>query len=138
MKNYFEASTNIELLLSCAHLNLSEEKILKFTKRRKQCLNHLETSSGEKTPRIPDYKPNKFEITFDELDGRNGVALEDIEFGECILVDEPIAFRLKNEEATFCDNCLSRVLTDKAISSPMKNNVRPFLIKHFSIYNVIV
>ena len=128
MKNYSESSNNIELLLSCADKNLSEEKVMKFKKRRKQCLKYIQSADSphENTACGPEYTPNRFKITFDEIVGRNGEALEDIQIGDCVLIDEPIACRTKigQELNEFCNNCLSKISPDMIISSPLDKDVR--------------
>ena len=126
MKNYGESSANIELLLSSADINLSEEKIIKFKKRRKQCLKHLQPSPLENNQKLPDYTPNRFKITVDKKVGRNGEALENIHFGDCVLIDEPIAsrvklFRAKNE---VCHNCMVKTSSDQKVTSPFDKEVR--------------
>ena len=123
MKDYFAASTNIELILSCASENLSEDKIQKFKKRRKQCLKHIKAPDEEEMSRFPDYKPDKFKITFDEKVGRHGLAQEDIEFGDCVLVDEPIACRGNAGQDHHCDQCLSKLFEGEIICSPLDTAV---------------
>ena len=123
MKKYFEANSNIELLLSLAKDIMPPEKIEKLKKRRRQCLKHTNPLEEEQKPRIPDYMPDRFKIAFDDSVGRIGVAEEDIGFGECILVDSPIACRGLLGSTQHCYYCLARIYSH-TFPSPFDNNVR--------------
>ena len=86
----------------------------------------MQPSPLENIPKLPDYTPNRFKITFDKKVGRNGEALEDIHFGDCVLIDQRIASRVKlfPEQNKFCHKCMVKNSSDQKVTSPLDKEVR--------------
>ena len=68
----------------------SQEKIDKYEERRQKCLRKVKI----RTPSSKVVACNKLGIVYDEEVGRHGVAREQINIGDIVLVDQPTACSL--------------------------------------------
>ena len=68
----------------------SQEKIDKYEERRQKCLKKVKI----RTPSSKIVSCNKLGIVYDEEVGRHGVAREQINIGDIVLVDQPTACSL--------------------------------------------
>ena len=103
---------------------MSAEKISKFTDRSDQCSKFLSLKQPILSDQsIPRYDSDNFSIVYDEDIGRNGVALNDISFGDVILIDEPVVVRNKTGKQ-FCANCLKKLDAKQIYTSPVDEEVK--------------
>ena len=68
----------------------SQDKIDKYEERRQKCLRKVKL----RTPSSKIVSCNKLGIVYDEEVGRHGVAREQINIGDIVLVDQPTACSL--------------------------------------------
>ena len=68
----------------------SQEKIDKYEERRQKCLKKVKI----RTPSSKIVSCNKLGIVYDASVGRHGVAREQINIGDIVLVDQPTACSL--------------------------------------------
>ena len=68
----------------------SQEKIDKYEERRQKCLKKVKI----RTPSSKVVSCDKLGIVYDEEVGRHGVAREQINIGDIVLVDQPTACSL--------------------------------------------
>ena len=68
----------------------SQEKIDKYEERRQKCLKKVKI----RTPSSKIVSCNKLGIVYDEEVGRHGVARQQINIGDIVLVDQPTACSL--------------------------------------------
>ena len=125
--NFFESRIFTELVLACGENNINEERRKKFSKRIKQCSKALKSSKQmhEDDIILPKYKKESFTIVHDDLVGRHAVAVEDIKFGEVILIEDPVGSRCKiDKDIRQCENC-NQCLQQKQqiIASPFDKDV---------------
>ena len=123
-KNFFDSRVNAEVLLKCSLENMTAEKISKFTERSDQCSIFLiPKQSIAKDQILPSYESDNFDIVYEEDLGRNGVASNDISFGDVILIDEPVVSTCKVGRQ-FCTNCLKKINSKEIYRSPLDEEVR--------------
>ena len=123
-KRYFDSRANADVLLKCLPSNLSDEKVTKFTNRSDQCSEFLGVELPiSNDPFLPSCSPDNFSIVYEEHLGRNGVALNDICFGDVILIDKPVVVRSKAGKH-FCTHCLRKLTSKQIYKSPFGDEVR--------------
>ena len=128
-KNYFDSSK----CRGCSLENMSAEKISKFTERSDQCSKFLiPKQSIAKDQILPSYESDNFDIVYEEDLGRNGVASNDISFGDVILIDEPVVSTSKAGRQ-FCTNCLKKINSKEIYKSPLNEEVRVKMVVHINI-----
>ena len=76
--------------VSMFHPASSQEKVEKYEERRQKCLKKVKI----RTPSSKVVSCNKLGIVYDASVGRHGVAREQINIGDIVLVDQPTACSL--------------------------------------------
>ena len=121
-KKYFDSRANADVLLKCLLENLSAEKVTKFADRSIECSKFLGVHKA-KSSDLPSYSSDNFCIVYEEHLGRNGVAVNDISFGDIILIDKPTVARSRAGKQ-FCTHCLEKLKSKHIYKSPLGDEVR--------------
>lgn len=128
--NFLESRVFAQVVLACGEKNLTEERSKKFMKRSKQCLKNMKSLKimEQEDINLPKYKKESYTINFEDQHGRNAVAVEEIKFGEVILIEDPVGSRCKiNKSIRQCENCnkcLHQKQEEEIISSPLDKEVK--------------